>query len=278
MSANIRFLLFPSGKDFSKTFCVTSTFQSVKNSLFEEWPTHLQPLTSLDDLRLVHSGKMIEDEQTIKDVFKFRDDDPNPSATVHIAIKRPVTPVAPSVAPQEAPADNPDDVEIHYHFCCVDEEEVNMLTAIYNRKKGQDSKISFTEVEKFLRSYWQWMKRSNLKSNDDSFPDSELNSLRTKILGSSDRLTEDQFRQFFYLFDNHLGTETHCPHGEKMRAKMAAQTLHQSIKPGSEFPTDVFENVFEAIDRDADGVLTCKELELLYYTYSTRIMTETEAQ
>jgi len=279
MSANIRFLLFPSAKEFTKTFPVTSTFETVKRSLFEEWPNHFQPITCVGDMRLIHSGKVIEDEQTVKDVFKIRDEDPSPSVTVHIAIKR-SQPVPVATNPQPVPPEVPTDAdeEVHYHCCAVDEQEVNMLSTVFNRKKGQDSKIPFAEVAKFFKEYFLWMKRNNYKGSEEKFPIAELMSLKTKILGTSDRLTDDQFRQFFYLFDNKSEEGVRCPHGEKMRVKLATQLIHQSIKPDSEFPTEVFENVFEAIDRDADGVLSCRELELLYYMYSTRMMTETEVQ
>jgi len=276
MSANVRFLLFPSGKEFCKIFPVTSTFKEVKSSLFQEWPTNLQVLSCLEDLRLIHSGRIIEDEQTVKDVFKIREEDPNPSVTVHIAIKR-SQPVHTEPTPVPAPTHSEEE-DLHFHLCSVDEEEVSMLSAVFNKKKGRDSKIAFAEVERFIKTYWQWMKRNNYKGSNESFPDSELQRLKTKILGTADRLTDDQFRQFFYLFDNPCGNEATCPHGEKMRVKLATQILHQSIKPNSEFATEVFDNVFSAIDRDADGVLSCRELELLYYMYSTHMMNETEAQ
>jgi len=276
MSANVRFLLFPSGKEFNKAFPVTSTFKSVKNSLFQEWPQSFQPLNSVEDIRLIHSGKIIEDEQTVKDVFKIRDEDTNINVTVHIAIKRTQPAYVPPEAPQETQSEEGE--EIHFHFCSVDEEEASLLSTVFNKKKGQDSKIAFSEVEKFIKVYWTWMKRNNHKATDEQFPVNEMLSLKTKIVGDSDRLTDDQFRQFFYLFDNPFkSNESKCPHGEKMRVKIATHILHQSINPDSEFANDIFNDVFEAIDRDSDGVLSCSELELLYYMYSTRVMLTQEA-
>jgi len=275
MSANIRFLIFPSGKEFSRTFTTSSTFQTVKNSLLREWPNDLQPPKCVEDLRLIHSGRVIEDEKTVKDVFKIRDNDPNPSVTVHITIKRTQPVYVPPPSTAEPPQTEEEDC--HFHLCSVDEEEVNMLSTVFDKKKGQDSKIPFSEVEKFIKMYWRWMKTNKHKGAEEPFPENELLSLKSKILGDSDRLTNDQFRQFFYLFDNPAGaSEQSCPHGEKARVKMSTQMLHQSIKPDSEFATEVFNDVFEAIDRDADGILSCRELELLYYMYSTRMLAPTE--
>ncbi len=54
--------------------------------------------------------------------------------------------------------------------------------------------------------------------------------------------------------------------------QFSTQQLHRAILPETDFAADVFDTVFNDVDRDADGVLSCQELELLYYMYSTRIM------
>jgi len=262
LQAQVRFLLFPSGKEFTKLFPVETTFLKVKNSIFTEWPANFPPLSSLDELRLIHSGRIIEEKQTVQEVFKITENDV--SVTVHITIKR-RSPSLPKAAPVE------EEETIHYHFCGIDEEEVSMINAIFEKKKGQDDKIAFAEVEKFLKAYWTWMKRNNFKDSACPFPAETLLALKTKIIGPEDRNTRDQFRQVFYLFDN-VSSEHKCPHGEKPRVQFSTQQLHHSIQPDSEFCLEIFDIVFKDVDKDGDGVLSCKELELLYYLYSTRIM------
>jgi len=266
LQANVRFLLFPSGKEFTKTFPVITTFQRVKQTIFNDWPQHLPSVSSVEDIRLIHSGRIIEGQQTVQEVFKITENDA--SITVHITIKRSSS--TPQLAPVE-PSHTEEEEDLHFHFCGIDEEEVSMIAVVFDKKKGQDNKIAFSEVEKFLKSYWTWMKRNNHKDTHAEFPSDTLSTLRTKLIGQETRISKDQLRQFFYLFDN-AAPEQKCPHGEKLRVKFSTQQLHYTILPESEFASDVFDTVFNDVDKDADGILTCKELELLYYMYSTRIM------
>jgi len=269
LQANIRFLLFPSGKEFTNTFPIEMTFQQVKSSLFNNWPQHLPTVSSVDELRLIHSGKIIDENQTVKEVFKITTED-NVSITVHIAIKKIQIP---SSLPQaDIIPQTEEEEDMHHHFCGIDEEEVNMISVIFEKKKGKDDKLLFTEVEKFLRTYWTWMKRNNFKDSNQEFPSSYFLSLKTELIGNNDRLTKDEFRQLFYLFDNAAPEQRKCPHGEKPRVRFATQQIHYSIAPDSEFVDSVFDHVFATVDRDSDGILSCRELELLYYMYSARMM------
>jgi len=272
LQANVRFLLFPSGKEFTKTFPIDSTFQQVKSSLFNEWPKNLPTVSSVDELRLIHSGRIIEENQKVKDVFKITTED-NVSITVHIAIRRTPTqkPSSP-IQPTEVIIPPTEEEEFHHHFCGIDEEEVNMISVIFEKKKGKDGKLLFTEVEKFLKTYWLWMRRNNFKESHQEFPNSYLLSLKTELIGENDRLSKDEFRQFFYLFDNGATEQRKCPHGEKPRVRFSAEQLHYCIAPDSEFCSDLFDNVFKTVDRDSDGILSCTELELLYYMYSANII------
>jgi len=273
---NVRFLLFPSGKEFSRKFSIDTYFKDMNKIVFEEWPTYLQPIHSIEEIRMIHSGKIIEENKTVREVFNISVGDHEPSVTVHIAIKRKPIPV-PST--QEAPKEQNMETEedIHFHFCTVDEEEAGMMNSIFDRKKGEDGKISVEEAEKFLKIFWQWMRKNNIKGSNEEFPARELQSIKLNLIGSSERINCDQFRQIFYLFDNNSFSSQACPHGEKERVKVAVQHLHTSTRSDLPFATQVFENVFSSLDRDSDGILSCREVELLYYTYSTHIMCDQEA-
>jgi len=276
--ATVRFLLFPSGQEVTKVFPIETTFLVVKNTLCNEWPTNFPAISTNDELRLIHSGKMIEEKQTVQEVFKITSQN-NTSVTVHIAIKKntiapkPV-PVAPSQTPTPVASEccNHSEEELHFHYCPINEEEVCMVASIFEKKKGTDGKMLFSEVEKFLKTYWTWLKRNNFKQVNSAFPAQQLAELKQKLVGDNDRLTKDEFREFFYLFDNSSSTEQKCPHGEKLRVQFATRILHNSINPETEFKADVFDSVFATVDRDADGILSCGELELLYYLYSANII------
>jgi len=266
--ATVRFLLFPSGQEVTKVFPIETTFLVVKNTLCNEWPTNFPAMSTNDELRLIHSGKMIEEKQTVQEVFKITSQD-NTSVTVHIAIKKNTTKPAPAPTQQPTPVAseccNHSEEELHFHYCPINEEEVSMVARIFEKKKGTDGKMLFTEVEKFLKTYWNWMKRNNFKQATSAFPAQQLAELKQKLAGDSDRLTKDEFREFFYLFDNSDTPEQKCPHGEKLRVQFATRILHSSIDPETEFKADIFDCVFATVDRDADGILSCSELELLYY-------------
>ncbi len=60
-----------------------------------------------------------------------------------------------------------------------------------------------------------------MKETTAEFPSDVLSSLRTKLIGQETRISKDQLRQFFYLFDN-AAPEQKCPHGEKHRVKVCA--------------------------------------------------------
>jgi hypothetical protein len=49
------------------------------------------------------------------------------------------------------------------------------------------------------------------------------------------------------------------------------EELHKSLHPDSQLNAGMFENVFRSVDADGDGVLTCQEMELLFYLYSIQI-------
>ncbi len=85
----------------------------------------------------------------VTEVFKITEN--NVSITVHITIKRTPTP---KPTPVVEPPHVEEEEDSHFHFCGIDEEEVNMISVVFDKKKGQDNKIAFTEVEKFLKCYW----------------------------------------------------------------------------------------------------------------------------
>jgi len=108
-----------------------------------------------------------------------------------------------------------------------------------------------------------------------------------------------QFLEIFFLFDNNT-PEHACPHGERQRVKRSTEELYKSMvvmftsqassEQGSssssslmeieisqnvrettmanEFPGCCFDELFSEIDSDGDSILSCQEVELLYYLFA----------
>ncbi len=76
----------------------------------------------------------------------------------------------------------------------------------------------------------------------------------------------------FYLFDN-VASEEPCVHGERERVRVATAQLHSVLQPSHEFYHEKFEQIFGLVCGDENQhVLTCKEMELLYYMYSAFVL------
>jgi len=73
------------------------------------------------------------------------------------------------------------------------------------------------------------------------------------------------------LFDNNSSPES-CPHGTKERVLRATEQLHRTISPTESIKNETFEQIFKRIDKDSDGVLSCRELELFYYLYTLEVI------
>ena len=96
--------------------------------------------------------------------------------------------------------------------------------------------------------------------------------LKRDILGANnERLTSEQFVQIYCLFESNGHSHT-CPDGNKERVKQAVEILHSNLKPGTSFPEETFNEVFNRVDTNLDGNLNCEEIDLLFYLYSLKVV------
>jgi len=291
----VRFLLFPGGQQFVLSFNSNEnvTIQNVKKKIVENWTQDLlpnNPFISIDDIKLIFSGQILKDNELLYAAIK-----PNDGAqikdltTIHIVLNKTLSKSIPDDKKPQQTAQNIIDQEqtqqdeeqsimdwdsnIHFHGCLYDEEEAEKLHFVFE-KKSKDSTMSILEVEKFLRTYWRWMASNNYKhhvcNNNNEFPLEHFNDVKARVLVGTDRVTCDQFFQIFFLFDNDA-PENECPHGSIERVKRSTEELHKALQPDTQFADEVFDDVFNSIDLDQDGKLSCKEVELLYYLYSLQV-------
>jgi len=176
--------------------------------------------------------------------------------------------------PQNSPTQ--DEIEdwgrnVHFHGCFFNEDEAQQVAIVFDKKKGADNMMEFTDVHMFLRHYWKWLGSNNHRGTDDKFPMDRLMSVKKQVVGSRKRVTLNEFRQIFFLFDNNSPTHT-CPHGAKDRVQRATEELHRSIEPDEVFQNEKFNRMFSTFDKDNDGSLSCSELELFYYMYTLETM------
>jgi len=156
----------------------------------------------------------------------------------------------------------------HFHGCFFNQEELTEMTTIFNRKKGTDDKMSFSDVQSFLKVYWKWMERNKYHEGQD-FPTETLSEIKKKLLSGTERVSFEQFLEIFFLFDCRTPEDV-CPHGEKPRVHRATEELHKCITEDS-FQEETFEKIFGKMDTDSDGRLSCKEVELFFYLYCVEL-------
>jgi len=280
MEQAIRFLLFPKGEQILKSFVPTTSFGEIKSKLLEEWPKDFDPITSIDDMKFIHSGRVIENTQVIQDTLK-----PSNTAdpvTVHLVLHRPsqssTTPTPPSSTVEESPISAPSTPstndsaapEIHFHGSMFSETDAERLRALFDTKKGDDNKIAFLDLYKFIRMYWNWTASNNLRDSNQQFPMTKLMNLKRSIIGTSDRVSCEQFVQIYFLFDAQSNGQN-CPDGSMSRVKMAVERLHQNMQPNTTFPEETFNQLFTSVDTNADGQLDCDQIDLLFYLYSLQV-------
>jgi hypothetical protein len=53
---------------------------------------------------------------------------------------------------------------VHFHGCFFNEDEAQQVKVVFERKKGDDDLMEFTDVHMFLRSYWKWLGRNRHRS------------------------------------------------------------------------------------------------------------------
>jgi len=271
-SISVRFLVFPKGKEFTHCLHIDDRWEDVQKSVFQLWPKDMDSLTSAEELRFIYSGRVVCLQSTVFDVLK--DCSKDTIVTVHIVIKRNSSPISQlqdntltQTPNQNADSTNEEDLSdsFHFHGCFFNEEEVTEMKTIFEKKKGTDDKMCFSAVQQFLKVYWTWMKRNKYLEEQKQFPTEIVSSIKQKVVGDKDKVSLEQFLQLFFLFDCRTPEEI-CPHGEKLRVQRATAELHRCISEAS-FSEETFERIFRGVDRDSDGMLSCREMELFFYLY-----------
>jgi len=303
MADNIftKFIVFPTQQEFSRTLPLVTTFKDIRNIFVTEQPKELNGVQSVDQMRFIHSGQLITDNKTLADIHKNCKD--KSQVTLHMVINK-TTAVPQPVVLNNSPLNN--DINninnssannnnnntstetqqaqmeleewarsIHFHGCFFNEAEANQVQIVFEKKKGNDGLMEFTDVHMFLRSYWKWMTINRHRAESELFPMDHMMKVKKQVIQSRRRLSLAEFRQIFFLFDNNSSEEL-CPHGNKERVKIATEKLHQSIDPNGSFIIDKFESLFRHLDKDSDETLSCRELELFYYLYTLEICQTTQ--
>jgi len=296
-NVSVRFLLFPSQREIKRNIETNLNFFQIKKSLISgnlEIDSDFKNVNSESQIRFIYCGKILPDTQKLEEIREMSKD--KNQITIHIVINTktntPQTPTNQSTVNQtvpigilnpihfsnnnnnSSPQNSPTQEEIedwgrsiHFHGCFFNEEEAQQVAVVFNKKKGEDNLMEFTDVHMFLRTYWKWLISNHHKSESEKFPMARMMKVKKSVVGSRKRITLEEFRQIFFLFDNNSSTET-CPHGTKDRVKRATEELHRSIEPDLQFQNEKFEQLFAKFDKDNDGSLSCCELELFYYIYT----------
>jgi hypothetical protein len=251
---------------------VSAPFKKVKEQLLAEWPADFPVASSIDDLTCIFAGQRVADEQSLSDLkIKALKDD---FITVHLLVRAPRIHTPPPSSPPEPPEpvqggeEDLIDTNIHLHGCSVSEEEVVQLRQVFEKKKDHNGKMPFAKVEQFLRVYWKYMQRKSHIDRNTPFPSDMLLDCKQKAK-CDDGVTLDQFLSVFFLFDN-KAPHAACPHGHKDRVCQATREMHKALCPGTDFDSELFQSLFSAVDQDGDSVLTCQQVDLLYYLYSAK--------
>jgi len=305
---SVRFLLFPSQKELIRQINSSNTFGQIKIWLISH---ETQVLTDVmeSEMRFIYCGKVVNDSQTLEELRQMSKD--KSQVTIHLVVRSRQTAqpqqsqsqgVRPTSLPidilhpiyfnttnnsnnsnnennhAETPQHSPTQEEIedwgrniHFHGCFFNEEEAHQVAVVFDKKKGADEMMDFTDVHMFLRHYWKWLGSNNHRAAIDKFPMDRMMSVKKSVVGSRKRVSLREFRQIFFLFDNNSSTDT-CPHGSKERVKRATEELHRSIEPDEAFQNERFDHMFSLLDKDHDGSLSCCELELFYYMYTLETM------
>jgi len=290
----LRFLVFPSGIQFTSDVLPSSSVLQVKQSIALQWPSALDPLENVAQLRLIYSGHELQDTQILSDVLQLDNSNEKPANesnihTVHVVVRKSVSDqginnnnnIVHNNVESEANTEKDTELDVpmdwHIHGCTFNEEEAEQLNVVFQKKKGEDNKMPWKEICKVLNDYWKWSAIHKFHDANLKFPTQEMAHIKEKVLPDEDRATQEQFLSIFFLFDNHTPEST-CPHGHKSRVLRATEELHKALM-GTDHAFDIstFECVFQRIDQDSDGILNCKEVELFFYIYSVNVCANNSA-
>jgi len=282
----LRFLVFPRGQEFTFSFPISTTVEDVKTALIARWPKDAIDCNGVvlavrSQLRLIFSGRVLEDHITIENLLHTCSDT-SAAITLHVVLRAVTEEERQILQNQQQNSQAPEEESenewepewgkgIHFHGCTFNEEELEQLRTVFAKKQDEQKTITFTDVHAFLRSYWKWMRTNKHKEEAEEFPMQTMMGVKQRVIGRNQRVTLDQFLRVFFLFDNRTPCDA-CPHGQKPRAQRATEELHKTLKPDSHFCDDIFNRVFASIDIDHDNMLTCQELELLFYMYSATVL------
>jgi len=273
----VRFLLFPNGQEYIFRSSDSTSFAEIKKQLLQEWPPNFGEIETVGQLKFIHSGKVIQDEQTLKDVFKPDNNGKNEPVTIHVFIRKPADTTPSTTASTQNVTSTPNTSgdttgvhttsDIHVHASLFGEEgEVAYLKQIFDKKKGDDGKIALVELYTFLKTYWHWLAETGHISANREFPSKRFFRLKKKYVGDGDRVTCEQFVTIYFLVDSKTSRQQ-CPHGIKELVHRAAVELHRNLNPPCHWEQSRFETLFSRCDKDADGILSCRELDLFLYLY-----------
>lgn len=289
---NLRLKLTASDKPhLDRSFPVTTTVLEVKRSLFHDYPVLWPQCRAVEDMRMIFLGKELDNSQPLQEALARATVDP---VTVHLHVPKreatsqpvtptvhyPTSPVKPKRERENAGGENAmeaeeddDEQDPHFHAVTVSERELQEFQMIFDRKKRpQDGLMSVSAVTHVLRAYWSFIHREGFEFGGGPFPQERLDALLSGMTIVNGGLSNDQFLIVFYLFDNGAPEEP-CIHGDIERVRLATAQLHGVIQPDHEFYHERFEEIYRLVsgrnsDEQQPAVLTCKQMEMLYYMYS----------
>jgi len=284
----VRFLLFPNGQEIVLKVNANDSFLKLKEYFLSNWPSNFDPLDdsikTVEQIRFIHSGKAVENQKIIRDVFKIGNTEPG---TVHIFLRK--QPISQQTTPitnsQQSLPSNPtvgnsnpsssqslnDDEGFHMHSSLFGEDDESIyLKQIFDKKQGEDGKIEFVELFIFLKTYWKFLADQHFIDPTREFPAKRMMELKKRYVGEAERITRKQFVTIYFLIDS-KASKNQCPQGTKDIVKTAAVELHRNLNPAAHWSHERFEDLFTYCDKNHDGSLTCRELDLFFYLYQIEV-------
>jgi len=182
-------LLTPTNKECFRTLPLSSSIAFLKAQLLANWPAEFENYPSKGILRLIYSGKILEDHLTLEEC-KFS---PHHQATIHVVSSSPQNPInhpKPSETtplPAENQNQNPNipEGEGHFHACVFNEKEYSEISRIFQSKTDSDGLLPYSELMKFLDKYWWYLRHEHFIPEETPFPVQKLENIWKKICNSA---------------------------------------------------------------------------------------------